>query len=76
MKIEIFGMGCPKCLKLMENAKQAAAALSLNAQVEKVSDMQEILKKKILSTPALAVDGKVLSMGKLMTVDEIEALLK
>lgn len=76
MKIQILGMGCPKCEKLKANAVEAAEGLKLDYTVEKISDMAEIMKMNVMSTPALAVDGKVLSTGKLLSVEEIGNLLK
>ena len=75
MKIQVLGTGCKKCTALAENAKVAAAQLGVEADIEKVTDMAEIAKAGVMSTPALRIDGEVVSMGKLLTAAEIEALL-
>ncbi|MCX6695543.1 MAG: thioredoxin family protein [Candidatus Altiarchaeota archaeon] len=72
MKIEILGMGCPKCKKLTENAEKAVAESGVKAEVVKVEDMDKIVSYGIMMTPALAVDGKVMCCGKIATVDEIK----
>jgi small redox-active disulfide protein 2 len=72
MKIEILGMGCPKCKKLYENAQ--VAAKELNAQVEliKVEDIQKIMDYGIMTTPAIAIDGEVKAAGRIPASDEIK----
>ena len=74
-KIQILGTGCAKCQKLAENAKQAAEALGLEYEMEKITDIKEIMSFGIMNTPGLAVDGKVLTAGKLPTPAEIEQML-
>lgn len=76
MKIQILGTGCPKCKKLAENAEAAARELGLEFELEKVTDIGQIMKFGVMMTPALAVDGNVKSVGKLPSVDEIKAMLK
>jgi small redox-active disulfide protein 2 len=75
MKIQILGMGCPKCNALERNAREAAAELGLAADFEKVNDMDRIMEMGVMMTPALAIDGAVKSVGKLLTKDQIVALL-
>ncbi|MBN2224928.1 MAG: TM0996/MTH895 family glutaredoxin-like protein [Deltaproteobacteria bacterium] len=75
-KIQILGTGCMKCNRLQENAEAAAKALGIDYEVEKVSDIDKIMSFGVMSTPALAVDGKVVSAGKLLTADEIKEFLK
>jgi small redox-active disulfide protein 2 len=74
-KIQILGTGCPKCRKLTENAEAAAKALGTDYSIVKVTDINEILKFGVMMTPALAVDGEVKSVGKLLSPDEIKRLL-
>ncbi len=76
MKIQVLGTGCAKCKQLTANAEKAVAALGLGVPVEKVEDVREIMKFKVMSTPALAVDGKVVSAGKLLAPAEVMELLK
>lgn len=75
MKIEILGPGCAKCGKLYEATKEAAKKVGVNAEVSKVSDLAEIMKYGVLSTPALVIDGKVAFSGKVPGVDEIAKLM-
>jgi len=70
-KVQILGTGCAKCQKLMENAEQAARTLGVTIALEKVTDMAEIMKFGVLSTPGLAIDGKLIASGKLLGPDEI-----
>ena len=75
MKIEVLGTGCAKCQTLTANVKEAVAKKGIFAQIEKVEDIMKIMEYGVTSTPALVVDGKVLSSGKLLSVDEIALLL-
>ena len=74
-KIQVLGMGCPKCKKLAEVAEEAAKALGIPYTIEKVTEIKDIIALGVMSTPALVVDGKVLLSGRLATVDEIKKLL-
>ena len=75
MKIQILGTGCPKCKKLTQHAEEAVQALGLTAEIEKVTQISDIMKFGVMTTPALAVDGTVKSVGKLLSVEEIKKLL-
>ena len=75
MKIEILGTGCPKCKKLEENAKEAVKELGIEAEFGKVTEINKIMEYGVMLTPALAVDGKVVSAGKLLNKVEISRLL-
>jgi small redox-active disulfide protein 2 len=75
-KIQILGTGCAKCKSLTDNAEEAVKSLGIEASVEKVTDIKEIMNFGVMSTPALAVDGKVLSIGKLLNAEEIKKLLR
>ncbi len=75
-KIQILGTGCPKCKKLAENAEIAAKALGIEYEIEKVTDINEIMKFGVVMTPALAVDGEVKFVGKVPSPDEIKGLLQ
>jgi small redox-active disulfide protein 2 len=74
-RIQVLGMGCPKCKKLAENAEAAAKELGITGSVEKVSDIKEIMRLGVMTTPALVVDGKVKVAGKVPSVEEIKKLL-
>ena len=76
MKIQILGTGCPKCKKLAENAETAAKELGLSFELEKVTDINQIMKFGVMMTPALAVDGSVKVVGKVPSPDEIKTMLK
>lgn len=75
MKIEILGTGCPKCEALTVNAKAAADKLGLPYELVKVKDFNEIAKRGVLMTPALAINGTVKVTGKVASEEEIAALL-
>ena len=74
-RIQILGTGCPKCRNLAENAESAAKALGIEYTIEKVTDINEIMKFGVMMTPALAVDGKVKVVGKVPSPDEIRKWL-
>lgn len=76
MIIKILGSGCKKCITLAENTQTALSNLGLNAEVVKVTDFAAIAAHGVMSTPALAIDDKVLSIGKVLSVAEVEKLLK
>ena len=76
MKIEILGTGCSKCKALEEATKQAVAQSGKFVQIEKVEDIVKIMGYGVMSTPALVIDGKVLSTGKLLSVAEIVDLIQ
>lgn len=76
MKIEILGTGCAKCKALEEATKQAVAKSGKFAQIEKVDDIMKIMEYQVMSTPGLVIDGKVVSSGKVLSVDEIIALIR
>ncbi len=75
MNIQILGTGCPKCKKLAENAEAAAKAAGIEYEIEKVTDINEIMKFGVMMTPALAVDGTVKVTGKVPSSDEIGKML-
>jgi small redox-active disulfide protein 2 len=75
MKIQILGTGCPKCRQLAENAETAAKAAGVEYTIEKVTDINEIMKFGVMLTPGIAVDGEVKAAGKVPTAAEIEKML-
>ncbi|MCX5754102.1 MAG: thioredoxin family protein [Candidatus Krumholzibacteria bacterium] len=75
-KIQILGTGCPKCRALSANAEAAVKALCIEAHIEKVDKIQDIMKFNVMMTPALVIDGVVKSAGKVLSAADIEALLK
>lgn len=74
-KLQILGTGCPKCKKLAENADAAAKALGIEYALEKVTNINDIMKFGVMMTPALAVDGVVKVAGKVPSADEIKGML-
>jgi small redox-active disulfide protein 2 len=74
-KIQILGTGCPKCKKLAENAEAAAKQLDLEFHVEKVTDINDMMKFGVMVTPALVVDGEVKAVGKVPSTEEIKKML-
>ena len=76
MTIQILGTGCPKCQKLTENAEAAAKELGVDYELEKVTDVNDIMKYGVMMTPALAVDGEVKLSGKVADSDEIKSYLQ
>ena len=74
-KLQILGPGCPKCKKLAENAETAAKQLGIEYTLEKVTDINDIMKFGVMMTPALAVDGQVKVVGKVPSPDEIKKML-
>ena len=70
-KIQSLGTGCPKCKLLFANAEAAVKSAGIEAQIEEVEKIVDILKFGVMSTPALVVDGQVKSVGKVLSPDEI-----
>ncbi|MCX6749897.1 MAG: thioredoxin family protein [Candidatus Pacearchaeota archaeon] len=76
MKIKVLGSGCPNCKILEANTKKALDELKIKADVEKVTDIGKIIEYGVMSTPALVIDEKVVSVGRVLTSEEIKKLLK
>jgi small redox-active disulfide protein 2 len=75
MRIEIFGVGCPKCATLTEDVEKAVLELGIAAEIVEVKDIKEIVRRGVMFAPALAIDGVVKSSGRLLDVEKIKALL-
>ena len=75
MKIEILGVGCPKCKQLTANAEAAVKELNIPAEIGKITDIGKITEYGVMMTPALAVDGTVVSVGKVLSKDEIKKII-
>ncbi len=75
MKIKILGSGCPNCKVLEANTKKALEELKIKADVEKVTDMAKIIEYGVMSTPALVIDEKVISFGRVLSPEEIVKLI-
>lgn len=74
-RIQILGTGCPKCKLLYANAEAAVQAAGIEAQLEKVEKIADIMKFGVMSTPALVIDGVVKSVGKVLSPEDIRKLL-
>jgi len=74
-KIQILGTGCPKCKKLTETTEAAASELGIEFEIEKVTDINDIMGFGVMITPAIAIDGEVKSTGKVLSIDEIKQML-
>jgi small redox-active disulfide protein 2 len=75
-KIQILGTGCPKCKQLAACAEQAAKELAIPYEIEKVTQINDIMKFGVMITPALVVDGNVKSAGKVLTLEEMKKFLQ
>lgn len=75
MVIQILGTGCPKCKALEANALKAIEDGKIDAIIEKVTQIDQIMEMGVMITPALAVDGEVKSSGKLLNKDQILSIL-
>ncbi|MBU4342575.1 MAG: TM0996/MTH895 family glutaredoxin-like protein [Candidatus Omnitrophica bacterium] len=75
MKIEILGMGCPKCKMLYKNTLSALKNANKQAEVVKVEDLAKITEYAVMTTPALVVDGEVKSAGKVLSPEEVSKFI-
>jgi len=75
MKIQILGTGCAKCKKMAEVAEKAAKDLGIDYELEKVTEIVDIMQFGVMSTPGLVIDGKVVVAGKVPTEDRMKELL-
>ncbi len=73
--IKILGSGCAKCMELEKATKTAISELQLDYEIDHVTDFVEIASYGVMSTPALVLNGEVISYGKVLNVDEVKALL-
>lgn len=75
-KIEIFGTGCPKCKKLYETVEGVAKEMKIDYEISKVESVKEIVSRGVAMTPALAVDGNVVSSGAVPSTGKIKEYLE
>lgn len=75
LTVEVLGTGCKKCQQLEANAKAAIAALNLDAEVVHITDPMAIAERGVMKTPALLVNGQLVSQGKAATPEQIQSLL-
>ncbi len=76
MIIKILGTGCPKCRKLEENTVAALKQAGIEAEILKVTDVNEIMKHGVMMTPALVIDEKVKSFGKVLSIEKIKEYIR
>ncbi len=76
MKIEVLGPGCPKCHNTEENVKKALSELNKQAEVIKVTDINVMIDKGIMQTPALIINGNIVMQGKIPTVEQIKQFIQ
>ena len=74
--IKVLGAGCKSCHEQYENAKAAVQALGLNVEVEYITDMEKVMEYGVMSMPAIVVNDKVVSMGKVLKATDVEKLLR
>ena len=75
MKIVVYGPGCTNCKKTFEAAKDAVTTLGVDAEVVKIEDIQKMMEAGVMGTPALEIDGKIVSTGKRLSVERIKKLI-
>ncbi len=75
MNIKVLGGGCCKCENLLSAVKEAVAQKSIDAEIEYITDMARIIEYGIMSTPALMVDNKVVSMGRVLKAKDVAKML-
>ena len=73
--VKVLGAGCASCHQQYENAKEAVKNMGLNIEVEYITDMQKVMEYGVMSMPALVVNEKVVSMGKVLKAADVEKLL-
>lgn len=76
MKLQILGSGCPKCKLLEQHTREAVAELGIQAEIEKVTDVEAIIEMGVMMTPAFAIDGVVKSIGRVLTKDQVASYIK
>lgn len=75
MIIKVLGSGCSKCNKLEKNVRNAVEDLGIEVSIEKVTDFKKIMEYGVMQTPALVVDEKVVSAGKVLSAEDIKKFL-
>lgn len=74
--IKILGSGCAKCIALEKSAREALAELNVEEDIDHITDFSQIASYGVMSTPALVINGKVVSYGKVLNRDEVKELLE
>jgi small redox-active disulfide protein 2 len=75
MKIEVAGPGCPRCGATAENVTRALKELGMDTVVEKITDIEVMIDRGILQSPALIIDGKIVTQGRIPTVEQVKQFI-
>jgi len=76
MDIKVLGTGCAKCRAVEKTVKEVLAELSIDAEVEDVRDMAKIMEYKVMMTPGLVIDGKVVSSGHVPSKNDVKKMIE
>jgi small redox-active disulfide protein 2 len=76
MDIKVLGPGCARCHDLEKRVRRALEELKAEATVEKISDIKKIIEYRIMSTPGLVINGKVIASGRVPALDEIKSWIR
>ncbi len=76
VKIEVLGTGCAKCKRMLRNVEKAVETAGIDAEIVKVEDLDEIISRGVMMTPALFIDGEAKAVGRIPGIDEIRELLE
>ncbi len=76
MDIKVLGTGCAKCRAVEKTVREVVVELGLDARVEEVKDMARILEYKVMMTPGLVIDGKVVSSGRVPSKSDVKKLIE
>jgi small redox-active disulfide protein 2 len=76
LTIEVLGPGCPRCRTLEENVRTSVRELGVDAEITKITDVNEISARGVLMTPGLAVNGEVVATGRLLSVNQVKRILE
>ncbi|MBI0583203.1 MAG: TM0996/MTH895 family glutaredoxin-like protein [Methanomassiliicoccus sp.] len=75
LKIEVFGTGCVNCRQLEKNVRDAVGELGLAIEVIKIEDFETLIKRGITMTPGLAIDGEIVAMGRVPSVEDVKGMI-
>jgi small redox-active disulfide protein 2 len=76
MKIEVLGPGCPRCANVEANVKKALLELKKETEIVKITDINTMIEKRVIQTPALIINGKIISQGKIPTVEQLKEIIQ
>lgn len=76
LRIEVLGPGCPRCRNLEENVRTSIRDLAIDAEIIKITDVNEISARGVLMTPGLAVNGEIVATGRLLSVSQVKRILE